>query len=415
MLLDAEGHPWLIEINDHPSVRIDAQIDSPAVLQAASASAPAQAAAQCRDAPSPAAPSPTSRGRAREVGLVVPSAVDEAIKVPMVRDALRIVAALHSLHVGDDKVEDDCAPPPSSAPPSSAPPPSAPDAAASPPAASNPLLGGLLSSPPPDLPPPPAAPPPPPRPPASSPARAAGAHGTPVKGGAFGTCYVEIASDKSESHHLQLLARLRGPRSSNRIEGDPFCSALLRAPLLCPALLLLSPHNVARLACPKFGLPTPAGAADLFEQHTPSADLFDSTWGEVRTGDARETSGSGPRWKPSTWAAFLKSASLAGGHRASAVAAGLAGPDAELLFTSVCGKGGSMDVLDFAEALARVAARIYPRDEGASPAELIERLLARSFTGSHGSCVAPASARATTAARAQSVAKAAAIAAARRH
>ena len=125
----------------------------------------------------------------------------------------------------------------------------------------------------------------------------------------------------------------------------------------------------------------------------------------------RETSSSGPRWRSATWSRFLKATGLAGGHRASAVAAGLAGPDADLLFTSVCGKGGTMDLLDFAEALARVAARIYPTTkESSSPAELVETLLSRSFSGGHSACVAPASARATTAARAQSVARAAASA-----
>ena len=106
------------------------------------------------------------------------------------------------------------------------------------------------------------------------------------------------------------------------------------------------------------------------------------------------------------------------GPSASAVAAGLAGPDAELIFTSVCGKAGTMDVLDFADALGRVAARlrrVYARGaEAASPAELIEKLLARSLSGAQGRAIAPASARATTAARAASVAKAAAAAAVRR-
>ena len=122
----------------------------------------------------------------------------------------------------------------------------------------------------------------------------------------------------------------------------------------------------------------------------------------------------------STWARFLQSAGLAGGHRASAVAAGLAGPDAELIFKSVCGKGGTMDVLDFAEALGRVAARVYSTHRGAeateavaAPSELIEKLLTRSFSGAPGRAMAPASARATTAVRAASVAKAAAAAAAR--
>ena len=144
---------------------------------------------------------------------------------------------------------------------------------------------------------------------------------------------------------------------------------------------------------------------------------------------------------------FCLSVGLIGGHRAAAVAAGLSRPDADLIFASVCGKNGHMDLLDFAEALARVAARIFPElaggaagpgDRGggrgrhagsdsdddvlpdlsedgtaASPTELIERLLARYFTEGNACAAAPASARAATAARAAAVGRAAAAAHAR--
>lgn len=383
VLLDADGHPWLIEINDHPSIRIDAQLGCGALAPSqlapsklgcsalvqqlsgsAAVSAASSHAAYAPPLPMTARPGtarpgtapPGTARRARSAGVLVPSAVDETIKVPMVRDALRIVAALHRLSTDDRHLSDEetsCSTAALTAPSlegfsvpqlpqqSLATQPDAADAAPLP-----------MPAP---LPPPAASLPPPPPRPSASPERKHPA----FTRGAFGTCYVEIATDPSEARHLQLLGRLR----------------------------------------------------DLFEQHTPSADLFDATWGAVRVADVRETSSSGPRWRSATWSRFLKATGLAGGHRASAVAAGLAGLDADLLFTSVCGKGGTMDLLDFAEALARVAARIYPTTkESSSPAELVETLLSRSFSGGHSACVGPASARATTAARAQSVARAAASA-----
>lgn len=81
-----------------------------------------------------------------------------------------------------------------------------------------------------------------------------------------------------------------------------------------------------------------------------------------------------------------------------------------------------MDMLDFAEALARVASRLYPPDMGSvgershAPIELLERLLARYFSDSSGGMAAPASTRAATAARAAAVSRANAAAySVRRH
>lgn len=63
VLLDAKAQPWLIEINDHPSLRTDAAYDEP--------------------------------GQYSINGLnSVPSPVDEAVKVPMLADSLRLVAEL---------------------------------------------------------------------------------------------------------------------------------------------------------------------------------------------------------------------------------------------------------------------------------------------------------------------------------
>ena len=262
VLLDADGHPWLIEINDHPSIRIDAQLGCGALapsqlapsqlgcgalVQQLSGSAVVSAASShaayapplpmtARPTARPGTAPPGTARRARSAGVLVPSAVDEAIKVPMVRDALRIVAALHRLstddhHLPNMDLSDE-------------------ETSSSTAAITAPSLEGLSLATHPDaadaaplpmpapLPPPAASlPPPPPRPPAS-PERKHPAYTR----GAFGTCYVEIATDPSEARHLQLLGRLR----------------------------------------------------DLFEQHTPSADLFDATWGAVRVADVRETSSSGP-------------------------------------------------------------------------------------------------------------------------
>lgn len=66
VLLDSKAQPWLIEMNDHPSFRIDLSFDEP--------------------------------GQYSIHGLnSIPSPVDEAIKVPMLTDALRLVGALHRL------------------------------------------------------------------------------------------------------------------------------------------------------------------------------------------------------------------------------------------------------------------------------------------------------------------------------
>jgi len=66
VLLDSKCRPWLIEINDHPSLRIDLAYDEP--------------------------------GQYSMNGLnSIPSPVDEAIKVPMLEDALRVVAACSRL------------------------------------------------------------------------------------------------------------------------------------------------------------------------------------------------------------------------------------------------------------------------------------------------------------------------------
>lgn len=273
VLLDIGGHPWLMEINDHPSLRVDLELEE---------------------------------HKASGVGSVA-SAVDEAVKLPMLRDVVKVVSTLHGLGGG-------C---------------KAATASVSTSASTLPSL---------------------PTPTAAAIAAAKGLRS------AFGTAFHEVSPNPAEMRHLQLLARLR----------------------------------------------------DIFELHSPASCVFEATWGDAQREDAQSTSSAGPRWHAPTFSRFLQSAALAGGHRASAVAAGLSRPDADLIFASVCGKGGTMDMLSFAEALACVASRLYPQAGSthgrASPTELIERLLARHF---NGGSAAPASARAATAARAAAVLKAA--------
>ncbi len=66
VLLDSRGEPHLIEMNDHPSLRVDWAFDEPGVYSMNGTKS-------------------------------VPSAVDEAVKVPMIADALRLVARDHRL------------------------------------------------------------------------------------------------------------------------------------------------------------------------------------------------------------------------------------------------------------------------------------------------------------------------------
>lgn len=146
-----------------------------------------------------------------------------------------------------------------------------------------------------------------------SPGAATGGGGlsTSLVRGAFGTRFHEISmSDNERMRHLQLLARLR----------------------------------------------------EVFELHSPSASVFEATWGDATRQDAQATTSAGPRWKAATFSKFCLTSGLVGGHRASAVAAGLSRLDADQIFQSVCGKGGQMDLMDFAEAIGRVAARLDAAD-----------------------------------------------------
>jgi hypothetical protein len=295
VLLDEDGHPWLIEINDHPSLRTDVTTGGGGGDEA--------------------------KDKASQ-----PSAVDEAVKLPMLRDAMRVVSTLHGLGAAErDDAPTAAAHAPRHAPPSG---------------------------------PPPSGPPPSGPPPSGPPSAAAAAGRSAVSAGAYGTGFMEVSPDASETRHLELLARLR----------------------------------------------------DIFELHSPSSSVFEATWGDATREDAQATSSAGPRWKAATFSRFLQSAGLVGGHRASAVAAGLSRPDADLIFASIVGKGRTMDLLDFAEALTRVAARLFPSgacdERGGAPIELLQRLLARHFNESNGAGCAPASACAATAARAQAALRA---------
>ena len=88
----------------------------------------------------------------------------------------------------------------------------------------------------------------------------------------------------------------------------------------------------------------------LFEWHSPSAD--DTDQGAVPS--SRKPLDSqmlpGPRWKLPSFLRFLC-------EHPGAPAVPRA--DAEAVFASICGKGGAMDLIDFAEALALLARRRY--------------------------------------------------------
>ena len=81
----------------------------------------------------------------------------------------------------------------------------------------------------------------------------------------------------------------------------------------------------------------------LFDWHVPP----DAEWATARKPIDSQTL-PGPRWKAQTFTSFMQ-----------AQGTGLSSKECEAIFVSVCGKGGAMDILDFAEACAQVARCIF--------------------------------------------------------
>jgi hypothetical protein len=219
VLLDEACEPWLIEINDHPSLRIDREYGA--------ASHGGQRAGL-----RPSAEYDTELSR-----------VDERIKVPMLADALRIVAGIHNLSFAPREagagVEELLA-----------------------------LMGGAQPSQPLDSP-------------------------------AAGTSFVELTFEDEQKAIFDLFDRMR--------------------------------YTV--------------------EWHTPdSLDRLDP--GHASRGTLLNTQTlPGPRSKANVLVAFMQSA------------AGIGKSEGERIFQTVCGKGGSMDLLDFADAVLMVGAILRGRQE----------------------------------------------------
>ena len=67
--------------------------------------------------------------------------------------------------------------------------------------------------------------------------------------------------------------------------------------------------------------------------------------------------------------------STGGTPRSGGGSSQLTRPDVDIVVLSVCGKGGSMDVIDFCEACAMVARRVWPDRANAHPSELLAAFL----------------------------------------
>ena len=330
ILLDGKARPFLLEINDHPSLRIDLSFDEP--------------------------------GQYSMNGLnSIPSPVDEAIKVPMLASAMRLVGKEHSLRLGRRR-------------------------------------------------------------------RAKAKKGTRAKAAAHGDAGGDEAADAANANGLQgrEAANANGLQGREVVEAavameaeameaeeaeadddDALEDAEEEADVVAPAseglpagpepLVAPSaarPHPTDGVHSTAF-FPVPTEAEDGFELLTRLARLFEKhTPASVRREAADPTRAKyayltppqdaltvpGPRWKgPAPFGAFLQSAGILASRGATARSAKgggtLARPDLDLIFLAVCGKGGSMDVMDFAEACIRVAQRLWPERADAHSSELLEALL----------------------------------------
>ena len=228
VLLDATARAWLMEINNSPSFRIDFAYDDPGKY--------------------------SLNGASRSV----PSPVDEAIKVPMLMGALRIVAGLHKLRCTETRsrpaenlTDDDMD-----------------------------MDGRWTGS------------------------------------GAFGTSYHSVDFERiAEDCGFQLLDRL----------------------------------------------------AHLFNTYTPKTVRRENGWASgAPPGNNALLAAPGPRWRAAAFVRFLESTGLLAatsrpdGALSFRGLAGLGRPEVDLIFLSTCGAGGGMGVVEFCEACAKIARKLWP-------------------------------------------------------
>ena len=323
VLLDAKARPFLLEINDHPSFRIDLSYDEP--------------------------------GQYSMNGLnSIPSPVDEAIKVPMLTSALRLVAMQHSLRLGRWRRAK-----PRNACRGTHPDPPARETAVA-------ADGGAAS--------------------VAAEGGAAALAADDLVGGAYAEDPDETEADEEGETRG---ADSRDAEGEGRVEARDGESAPLPSPTTTA-----QPHPTGGVHGTAFyPVPTEVGdgfelltrLAHLFQRHTPASvrrDALDPT--RANHAPPPELAVPGPRWKGAApFGAFLQSAGIlarGGGAQQAKGSGRLPRPDLDLIFLAVCGKGGSMDVMDFAEACIRVAQRLWPDRADAHPSELLVALLDTYFS-----------------------------------
>mmetsp|Transcript_24301 Transcript_24301/g.55314 ORF Transcript_24301/g.55314 Transcript_24301/m.55314 type:complete len:199 (-) Transcript_24301:141-737(-) len=119
----------------------------------------------------------------------------------------------------------------------------------------------------------------------------------------------------------------------------------------------------------------------LFERHTPASvrrEAGEASGGAYSVRNLDASALPGPRWKGSSFTAFLQSAGLlarSGDVPATPTRPLLARHDIDLDMLSVCGKGGTMDVLDFCEVCVKVARRLWPERRDEPPAALLDAMV----------------------------------------
>ena len=121
----------------------------------------------------------------------------------------------------------------------------------------------------------------------------------------------------------------------------------------------------------------------LFEEHTPASSKREQA---ERLSTAHYANNEpfalpGFRWKGAQpFNAFLQAGGLLPARGSSAARQGVVQRhDVDLIVLSVCGKGGSMDVLAFGEACAKVARKLWPDRENATTFELLTALIERHY------------------------------------